>query len=131
MVNRRWGRVINISSIYGIRGTTNNLPYNSSKHGLSGFTKSIAKEYAAYGITCNEICPGAVESELMERIAARKEKEGRVTSRAEYLQMVRESIPAGRLAKPEEIACLALYLASDHAAFINGASIVIDGALTA
>lgn len=75
MIEKKWGRVINISSIFGVKATTNNLPYNASKHGLAGFSKTIAKEYAQYGITCNEICPGTVESELMERIAERKEKE--------------------------------------------------------
>jgi 3-hydroxybutyrate dehydrogenase len=126
MIENKWGRIINISSIFGVRATTNNLPYNVSKHGLAGFTKSIAKEYAPYRITCNEICPGTVESELMERIAERKEGEFGI-SREEYFRSIRESIPTKRFAKPMEIATLALYLASDYAAQINGTSIVVDG----
>jgi 3-hydroxybutyrate dehydrogenase len=130
MIKSKWGRIINISSIYGLRGTTNNLPYNASKHGLSGLTKTIAKEYAQYGITCNEICPGPIESELMQRIA--KEKERTLGIPAEkYLNDARQWVPAHRMAQPVEVASLALYLASDLAGYINGVSIPIDGALIA
>ena len=58
MMNRGWGRIINISSIYGLLGTERNLPYTVSKHGMSGMTKTVAREYGQSGITCNEICPG-------------------------------------------------------------------------
>ncbi len=130
MIKNNWGRIINVSSIFGVIATTNNLPYNVSKHGLAGFTKTIAKEYALYGITCNNICPGTVESELMERIAKRKETEFGISQEV-YFQSIRETIPTKRFAKPIEIANLALYLASDYAAQINGASIVIDGGVIA
>ena len=126
MMRMRWGRIINISSIFGLRATTKNLPYNVSKHGLSGLTKSIAKEYANFGVTCNEICPGAVESELMNRIAMQKEREAGI-AHEDYLRAAREAIPAKELASPQGIADLAVFLASDKASHINGASIVIDG----
>ncbi|MDA1051798.1 MAG: SDR family NAD(P)-dependent oxidoreductase [Planctomycetota bacterium] len=71
MIAQGWGRIVNISSIYGLRGTEDNLPYTVSKHGLSGLTKTVAHEYADRKITCNEICPGPIQSELMERIAKR------------------------------------------------------------
>ena len=68
MIKKNWGRIINISSIYGLHAAENYLPYNVSKHALSGLTKTIAKEYAKYGITCNEICPGPINSEMVRRI---------------------------------------------------------------
>ncbi|MCX6132996.1 MAG: SDR family oxidoreductase [Ignavibacteriales bacterium] len=130
MMRKGWGRIINISSIYGLRGVEWNLPYNSSKHGLSGLTKTVAKEYAQYGITCNEICPGAISSDLMNRIATR-EGEQLNQSADDYLSEVAAAIPAKRLAKPQEIASLAIYLASEEAGYINGASITVDGGLVA
>jgi 3-hydroxybutyrate dehydrogenase len=130
MSTRKWGRIVNISSIYGLRGSVKNLPYNASKHGLSGVTKTVAKEYAAHGITCNEVCPGPMESNLMQRIALEKSAVSGVSA-DDYLRQVREGIPAGRMADPREIAHLAAFLCSDFAAYINGASIPIDGGLIA
>lgn len=126
MVQKGWGRIVNVSSIFGLRGTTNNLPYNVAKHGLSGLTKSIAKEFAAFGITCNEVCPGAVESDLIDEIAKYKEETLGI-SRTDYMSSLRDAIPAKRLATPDEIAKVVLFLVSDAADYINGASIVIDG----
>lgn len=130
MMRKKWGRIINISSIYGLRGSENNLPYNVSKHGLSGFTKTIAKEYASCGITSNEVCPSAVKSRMMNRIAAEEAIASGTTARS-YLRSVCNSIPAKRMALPEEIATLAVFLASEEASFINGASIPCDGGLIA
>lgn len=128
MMERRWGRIINISSIYGLRGVETNLPYNVSKHGLSGLTKTVAKEYAAYGITCNEICPGSMESDMLLEVAQRDAPDGNVEA---YLAEIRNEIPAKRLATPEDVAQVAVFLASDAAAYINGASLVVDGGLIA
>src|SRR5262249_5180901 len=69
MLRRRWGRIINVGSIYSLRGAANRAPYVASKHALSGLTKTVAKEYAAHGITSNEICPSAVDSRMIDRIA--------------------------------------------------------------
>ena len=88
--------------------------------------KTIAKEYGATGITCNEICPGPIESELMDRVAAGREKDSGIP-REKYLGNLRELIPDQRFATPLEIAELSLYLSSDYARHINGASIPIDG----
>jgi 3-hydroxybutyrate dehydrogenase len=128
MVQKGWGRIININSIYGLRGVDENCPYNVSKHALTGLTKSIAKEYAIYGITCNEICPGAIESELMNRIADRVSKEGDSTPEF-FLKEVASKYPAKRLVQPREVSALALFLASDNASFTNGCSIPVDGGL--
>ncbi len=122
MVARRWGRIINISSIYGLSANETSLPYNVSKHGLSGLTKTIAREYGAHGITCNEICPGPVDSAMVKRLGSiRAAAEG--IGLDEYLESIRAEIPAGRLAMPGEIADLALFLASSAASYLNGVSV--------
>jgi 3-hydroxybutyrate dehydrogenase len=130
MVRNRWGRVINISSIYGIRAVEGNFPYTVSKHGLCGLTKTIAKEYAPHGITCNEICPGPIDSDMMREIGS-KAVANTPKSLNDYLDEVSEEVPAKRMARPQEIAALAVFLASQEAGYINGASIPVDGALIA
>ena len=128
MQKKGWGRILNISSIFGLRGIENNLPYTVSKHALSGLTKTVAKEVGDSGVTCNEICPGPVTSELMTRIAEENERSSG-QSIDDYFGELSEEIPLRRLANPAEIASLALYLASDGAGYINGVSIPIDGGL--
>jgi len=130
MLGQKWGRIVNISSIYGLRGVEGNLPYTVSKHALSGLTKTLTKEYAEHNITCNEICPGPIDSEMMTRVSAdRARLEG--VSLEDYMAEVCEEIPARRLATPNEVSSLALYLASPIAAYINGAAIPVDGGLVA
>jgi 3-hydroxybutyrate dehydrogenase len=130
MMQKQWGRIINISSIYGLRGVEKNLPYTVSKHALSGLTKTIAKEYAIYGITCNEICPGPIDSDMMQRIGNR-EAQAEGISLDDYFKSICDEIPIGRMAKPREIASLSIYLASDNADYLNGVSIPLDGGLIA
>lgn len=127
MLSIKSGRIINVSSIYGLRAVEGNLSYTVSKHGMSGLTRTVAKEYATHGITCNEICPGPVESDLMQKVASRVAAAEGGTP-ANYLEQLRQTIPARRLATPKEIATLAVFLASASAQYINGASIPIDGA---
>jgi NAD(P)-dependent dehydrogenase (short-subunit alcohol dehydrogenase family) len=128
MVTRGWGRIINISSIYGLRGTENNLPYTVSKHGLSGLTKTIAREYGGFGITCNEICPGPVDSELLNRIASYyHDSEG--TQPEDFNRALATEIPVGRLASAEDIASCASFLASESSGYVNGVSLPVDGGL--
>jgi len=130
MKKRKWGRIINISSIYGLRAVWGRCPYTVSKHALSGLTKTIAKEYAHFGITCNEICPGPIDSEMMDRIAKESGKKEGQTAK-QYLSDVCEEIPAGRLAKPTEIADLAVFIASSKAGYLTGVSIPLDGGMIA
>jgi 3-oxoacyl-[acyl-carrier protein] reductase len=130
MISKKWGRIINISSIYGLRGTENNLPYTVSKHGLSGLTKTIAREYGSKGITCNEICPGPINSALLKRIGDYYHERGGVPTR-EFLQSLEDEIPVRRLALPDDIAACALFLADEEASYINGVSIPVDGGLIA
>lgn len=129
MVEKKWGRIINISSIYGIRPIDTLVPYSSSKAGLIGMTKGIAKEYAVQGITCNVICPGTMYSDLMERLGrAYCEQTGE--SFENYVRDLSEEIPIKRLAKPEDIGNMVLFLASDAAEYITGETITVDGGTT-
>ncbi len=128
MMRQNWGRIVNISSIYGLRAVETNLPYTVSKHGLSGITKTVAREYGAYGITCNEICPGPIRSSLLERVCAdRATASG--TSLEEYMHDVEEELPTRKLVEPSAVARMALFLASEADESLNGASIVIDGGM--
>ena len=130
MVRQKWGRIVNISSIYGLRGVERRLPYTVSKHGLSGLTKTVAREYGGYGITCNEICPGPIKSRLLDRIGAESAAE-RGIEVEEYMREVEDELPTGKLVVPSEVAQMAWWLASEDCASINGSSIVIDGGMIA
>jgi NAD(P)-dependent dehydrogenase (short-subunit alcohol dehydrogenase family) len=122
MIINRFGRIININSIYGIAGCAANAPYICSKHALSGLTKALAHDYGAVGVTANEICPGAVDSTLLKNIAeASKENVN------DYFQAIEEDIPVGRLAQPADVALCALYIANNTTGHLNGASIRLDG----
>ena len=130
MMHKKWGRIVNISSIYGLRAVETNLPYTVSKHGLSGLTKTVAREYGAHGITCNEICPGPIKSRLLDRICA-KSAATHGMSLEDYMREVEEDLPTGKLVLPSEVAQMALWLASKDCKSVNGSSIVIDGGMIA
>ncbi len=115
LARQRWGRVINLSSIAGINGNAGQVNYSASKAGLIGMTKSAAREFAGRGITVNAIAPGFVETDMTEKFASDEN--------------VMKRIPVGRMGRPDEIASLALFLASDAAAYITGEVIRIDGGL--
>lgn len=117
MMKQRSGRIINISSIAGLMGNAGQANYASAKAGIIGLTKSVAKELAGRGITCNAIAPGFIETD-MTAILVDKVKESAVLK-----------IPLKRMGKPEEVAKLAGFLASDSAAYITGEVIRIDGGL--
>jgi 3-hydroxybutyrate dehydrogenase len=129
MKQKKWGRIINISSVYGVKAEEDVAPYAVSKHGLMGLTKVVAREYAQFGITCNVICPGTIVSEMSERLAdyytSNKEE------RLEYFNNLNDAIPAGRLVYPREIADFVFFIAGKEAAYINGATLLIDGGYTA
>jgi len=129
MMERRYGRIVNIGSIYAERGCAENSSYNVSKHGLLGLTRSLAKEYATYGIAVNQIDPSAVEGDMMNRIAAGNVARGRSGSSDEYLKGVRAAIPAGRLAAPQDIAQGVVYLIQ-QSGFVTGVALPIDGGVS-
>ncbi len=117
------GAIVNMASVVSsVKAAPERCAYGASKAAVIGLTKSVALDYAAQGIRCNALCPGAVETpSLGERLAARPDPEA---ARAGFLARH----PVGRFASPTEIAALCVYLASDQAAFTTGQALVIDGA---
>lgn len=115
MRSRKGGRIINISSINALKGQFGQTNYSAAKAGMIGFTKALALESAAKGITVNAICPGYIETDMTAAI------------KPEVLDSIISQIPAARMGHPEEIAALVQFLASDKAAFINGASLSANG----
>lgn len=127
MLAQGGGCIINMASLASsLKGVANRCAYGASKAAVIGLTKSVAADYVGQGIRCNAICPGTVDSpSLHQRIADQAAREGR--SEAEVAAAFAARQPMGRVGKPEEIAALALYLASDAAAFVTGTTQVIDG----
>ncbi|MBF1165934.1 acetoacetyl-CoA reductase [Dechloromonas agitata] len=116
MVERKWGRVINVSSVNGQKGAFGQTNYSAAKAGMHGFTKALALEVAKQGVTVNTISPGYIGTKMVTAIPQ------------EILDSkILPQIPVNRLGKPEEIAGLVAYLASDEAAFVTGANISING----
>jgi len=116
MVERGWGRVINVSSVNGQKGAFGQTNYSAAKAGMHGFTKALALEVARKGVTVNTISPGYIGTKMVLAIP----KEVLDTK-------IVPQIPIGRLGQPEEVAGLCAYLASDEAAFVTGANIAING----
>ena len=116
MVDRGWGRVINVSSVNGQKGAFGQTNYSAAKAGMHGFTKALALEVAKKGVTVNTISPGYIGTKMVMAIP----KEVLDTK-------IVPQIPVGRLGKPEEVAGLVAYLCSDEAAFVTGANIAING----
>jgi len=116
MVERNWGRIINVSSVNGSKGAFGQTNYSAAKAGVHGFTKALALEVAKKGVTVNTISPGYIGTKMVTAIPK------------EVLDSkILPHIPVGRLGKPEEVAGLIIYLASEEAAFLTGANIAING----
>jgi acetoacetyl-CoA reductase len=116
MVERGWGRVINVSSVNGQKGAFGQTNYSAAKAGMHGFTKALAYEVARKGVTVNTISPGYIGTKMV--LAIPKDV---------LDSKILPQIPLGRLGKPDEVAGLCAYLASDEAAFVTGANIAING----
>lgn len=126
MVERGWGRVINVASIAGKTGAPYIAAYSASKHGVLGLTRSVALEVATKGVTVNAICPGYVDTDMTTRAVENIEaKTGR--SAADSLASIKRMSPQNRLVTSEEIAALALLLASEDGRGITGQAINVDG----
>ena len=131
MKARKWGRIVNIASAHGLVASAQKVAYVAAKHGLIGLTKVVALETANDGITCNAICPGWVLTPLVEQqIAARAKAAGQKVEEAKTA-LLAEKQPMAKFTTPEGIAALTLFLCSDAAATITGASYSIDGGWTA
>jgi acetoacetyl-CoA reductase len=117
MTERGWGRIINISSVNGVKGQFGQANYSAAKAGIIGFTKAIAQEVAKKGVTVNAIAPGYVGTDMVMAI------------KQEVRDGIVATIPVGRLGKPEEIGHLCRYLASELAGYMTGATLNINGGL--
>ena len=114
-IRKKSGRIINISSVSGIMGNAGQANYSASKSGVIGLTKSVARELASRGITCNAVAPGFIQTDMTENLGDNNP--------------LLNSIPLGRMGKPEDIAAAVAFLASDSAAYITGEVLKVDGGL--
>jgi 3-oxoacyl-[acyl-carrier protein] reductase len=117
MIRRRWGRIINVISPAALIGKDGAANYAAAKGGVLSFTKSLAREVGRYGVTVNAVCPGLVETQLVEHIPAAQ------------LELMRAQIALGRLGEPGEVAHAVRFLASPAADYVTGATLVVDGGL--
>jgi 3-oxoacyl-[acyl-carrier protein] reductase len=117
MIKRRWGRIVNITSVVGIAGNKGQSNYTASKAGLIGFTKAVSKELASRNVLVNAVAPGFIDTELTRSITA----EARAT--------LIKAIPLGRLGEAQNVAAAVLFLVSDFASYITGQVLVVDGGM--
>lgn len=118
MMRARYGRIINMSSVSGLIGNPGQTNYSASKAGMIGFTRSLSRELAGRKVTINAVCPGFIESDMTKALGPAIEDE------------VKKRIPAKRMGRPEEIADAVLFLASEHATYITGQVLTVDGGMT-
>ncbi len=127
MKQRRWGRVINIASTHGLVASPFKSAYVAAKHGIIGLTKVVAIENANDGITCNAIAPGWVLTPLVEKQVEARAKETGLSVEEAKRALVREKQPMERFTAPEQLGALAVFLCSDAAATMTGATLPMDG----
>lgn len=119
MACRRWGRIVNISSILSMVTRAQRAAYSATKAALNSLTRSMAVEWGSHGILINSVCPGYIETDLT-----------RTNNSSQDLDLIIRSIPVARLGRPEEIAAIVGFLCSEEASYITGQSIVVDGGFT-
>lgn len=131
MYAKDWGRVINISSVHGLRASAFKAGYVTAKHALEGFSKVVAVEGGPHGVTSNCINPGYVRTALVERQIADQAAAHDIAPSEVIDRILLARSATKRLIEPDEVAQLALYLCAPHASFVNGASLLMDGAWSA
>jgi 3-oxoacyl-[acyl-carrier protein] reductase len=117
MMKKRWGRIISITSVVGETGNPGQGNYAAAKAGLVGMTKSLAAEVASRNITCNAIAPGFIATAMTDALTDQQK------------EMIGQRIPAGRMGNPSEIAAAVVYLASEEAAYVTGATLQVNGGI--
>ncbi|MBZ9615597.1 3-oxoacyl-[acyl-carrier-protein] reductase [Clostridium estertheticum] len=117
MLKQRSGRIINISSVSGITGNAGQVNYSAAKAGIIGMTKSVAREFGGRGVTCNAVAPGYIQTDMTEDLSAKVK------------DTIMGTIPLKRLGRPEDVANLVAFLATDEAAYITGQVINVDGGM--
>jgi 3-hydroxybutyrate dehydrogenase len=131
MKRSRWGRIVNVSSIYGLRGAVNRVGYVTTKTALIGLTRAVALETATDGITCNAVCPGTSESPVHEEAIARLAANEGLSPAAAEMRLLAGKQPTARLISAEGVAALIAFLCSDAAGDITGAVLPIDAGWSA
>ena len=128
MQERRQGRIVNIASTAGKWGSRNQSAYNVSKHAVVGLTRCVALEASPHGVTVNAICPGFVQTDMVEELKAQVAKSAGMSGE-EMVQAALARVPLGRILDPQEIAQLAVYLGSTESRGMTGQSILLDGGM--
>jgi 3-hydroxybutyrate dehydrogenase len=131
MKRRRWGRIVNVASTHGLVASAQKTAYVAAKHGIIGFTKAVALEAANTGVTCNAVCPGWVLTPLVQKQVDARATEKGVSVAEAKVALVSEKQPQTEFTTPEQIAGGVLFLCSDVAANMLGATLVMDGGWTA
>ncbi|MCX5213345.1 3-hydroxybutyrate dehydrogenase [Kitasatospora sp. NBC_00240] len=131
MYAQRWGRVVNISSVHGLRASAFKSAYVTAKHGLEGLSKTVALEGAPHGVTSNCVNPGYVRTPLVERQIAAQSLAHGIPEEEVVERIMLDRTAVKRLIEPGEVAQLALWLCSPHASYLTGASLPLDGGWTA
>ncbi len=128
MIEQKWGRLIYLTSVAVLQPVDDLILSNSYRAGVTGFCKTISNNYARHGITANCVCPGYTATERLTDLAEKRAQVAGKTA-GEVTEELTADVPTGRLGRPEELASLVTFLASDRAAYITGTSIPVDGGL--
>ncbi|MGW1782285.1 3-hydroxybutyrate dehydrogenase [Streptomyces sp. NPDC002143] len=131
MYEQGWGRVVNVSSVHGLRASAYKSAYVAAKHGLEGLSKTVALEGAAHGVTSNCVNPGYVRTPLVQRQLADQARTHGIPEERVLTEILLQSSAVKRLVEPEEVAEAVAYLCAPQASFVTGTSLVLDGGWTA